>query len=194
MCRGGFAANGTDGCGRSAGLRHGALVEQQRNKGTKFFFCLVAWLLGCKKRSSFEPCRRPAFQFRLQPLGGHARDVGRKRGIEMQRGAPGQRERAATKFQRARAGEQVQGSMFRVQCSEFDVCLSETNGTSNIQRSPVFAALRLGKTSNAEHSIGSFLRRNHSTFPRVIEQTAGVHDRADVAERFEFISLAAVHG
>ena len=38
------------------------------------------------------------------------------------------------------------------------------------------------------------LRRNHAAFPRVIEQAADVHDRADVAERFEFISLAAVHG
>ena len=143
MCRGGFAANGADGCGRSAGLRPGVFVEQQRNKGTKFFFCLIAWLLGCKKRFSFEPCRRPAFQFRLQPLGGHARDVGRKRGVEMQRGAPGQRERAGTKFQRARAGEQIQGSMFRVQCSVFDVCLSETNGTSNIQSRKAGLNIRL---------------------------------------------------
>jgi hypothetical protein len=46
--------------------------------------------------------------------------------------------------------------------------------------------------SGTEHSIGSFLRRNHAAFPRVIEQAAGVHDRADVAERFEFIFSAAV--
>jgi len=29
--------------------------------------------------------------------------------------------------------------------------------------------------SGTEHSIGSFLRRNHAAFPRVIEQAAGVH-------------------
>src|SRR5665647_3733126 len=35
-----------------------------------------------------------------------------------------------------------------------------------------------------------FLRGNHPALARVIEQAAGVHDGADVAERFEFDDFA----
>ena len=44
--------------------------------------------------------------------------------------------------------------------------------------------------SDFAHDSKLFLRRNHAAFPRVVEQAAGVHDRADVAERFEFEYLA----
>jgi hypothetical protein len=42
-------------------------------------------------------------------------------------------------------------------------------------------------------ALKSLLRRNHSARAGVIENTAGFHDGADVAKRFEFIFLAAVH-
>jgi hypothetical protein len=44
------------------------------------------------------------------------------------------------------------------------------------------------------HDSKLFLRRNHPTLAGVIENAAGVHDGAHVAERFEFIFSAAIHG
>jgi hypothetical protein len=79
----------------------------------------------------------------LQPSGDGTRHVIRQPGVELQRHAPGQGERAAAKLQRTRAGEQIQGSMFSVQCSVFDVCLSETNGTSDIQSRKAGLNIRL---------------------------------------------------
>jgi hypothetical protein len=41
--------------------------------------------------------------------------------------------------------------------------------------------------------VERILFRNHPALARIIEQAAGVHDGAHVAERFEFIFWAAVH-